>query len=543
MRATPIQAGLGFLSLLVVACAESPESFGGDWAGYVGGSPSWAFLQQDDGGSVAGNVTYPSGALVGSVRGNRLTFTLTTGDIYCTGVFRGSATIRQLPDRKRMSFEASGADSCIGATTYSGQLDLLLCMQPTAMCGPDWTGADPRCVDVSSDFYNCGGCGRVCDGSQACFAGQCFPLACTGPVPLEDPTSVPAGQDRLTMVLADVDGDGVLDAVTSGRTGVGVLRGDGAGSFLPPIVTSLDGAVASAAGDLDGDGRLDLVVYATWVNQVTWTWESALHVLLGRGDGTFLASVVLPLGQDSLDPVLYRPVALADLDGDGALDIASRVGPGSLLHVRLGEGTGGFGPPLEVPLSGQPTGIVAADLDADGDVDLAVVASSPTWARTLDVLHGNGDGTFTVVPGIDALGGAGDLTVADVDGDGAQDVVVARNWAYESASVLYGNGDGTLAPAVSVAGPGGEGVAVGDLDGDGREDIVGGSSELALLLGLGDRAFQDAHPYPIAGGGNVVTLATADLDGDGRIDIAASIFSWSGTSSPVMVFRACAPPP
>jgi hypothetical protein len=297
-----------------------------------------------------------------------------------------------------------------------------------------------------------------------------------------------------SVAVGDLNGDGVPDLVvanscqyggeqcgyfTAGQ--VSVLLGNGDGTFQPAVTYSSGGDDANsvAVGDLNGDGYPDLVV----VNFDS----SSIGVLLGNGDGTFQAPVTYPQG--STYPV---SVAIGDLNGDGKLDVVASTyfqigGQDGGVIVLLGNGDGTLQAAVSYSSGGYyPGGVALGDLNGDGHLDVAVANSyGSTGHGAVGVLLGNGDGTFQA-PFSYSWGGqqANAVTIGDVNGDGHTDLVVAvacvkdhYGYCYGAGvvSILLGNGDGTFqTPAVDypsggfVAGS----VAVADLNGDGRPDIV-----------------------------------------------------------------------
>ena len=317
-----------------------------------------------------------------------------------------------------------------------------------------------------------------------------------------------------------------------------------ASGVFQPTPTYLSGglnAYSSAVGDVNRDGIADVLV----VNQCASNsnCNSSVGVLLGNGDGTFQAAV--SYGSGGADPV---SIALADINGDGHLDIlvanqcssANNCISGSV-SVLLGNGDGTFQAADSYDTSGNSTySIAVSDVNGDGKPDVVVAnVCTPNNCNSgsVSVLMGNGDGTFlTAVPYNSGGAEAFSVAVADVNGDGHPDLVVANNCtssnscANGNVAVLLGNGDGTFQSA-SAYGSGGNSarsVAVGDLNGDGKPDLVVAnqcgnsnncwSGSVGVLLGNGDGTFQSVATYA-SGGQTVVSVVTADVSGDGKLDV------------------------
>jgi len=272
--------------------------------------------------------------------------------------------------------------------------------------------------------------------------------------------------------------------------------------FLPVFTyySGGDTAYSVAVADVNGDGKLDLAVADYGSDTVA--------VLLGNGDGTFRPAVSYASGGTAL------AVAIADLNDDGKPDLVAA--NYSTVAVLLGNGDGTFLPAVAYSSGTQsPYNVVIADVNRDGKPDVVVGGIS---SGVVGVLLGKGDGTFRPVVTYDSGGGApATVAVADVNLDGNPDIVAAN------VGVLLGNGDGSFQPALTYDSGGTEpmGVAVADLNGDGKPDLVVTnyqSADVGVLLGNGDGTLQPAATYG-SGGDGPHSVAVADLNGDGKPDL------------------------
>ncbi|MGA2590178.1 MAG: Ig-like domain repeat protein [Bryobacteraceae bacterium] len=323
---------------------------------------------------------------------------------------------------------------------------------------------------------------------------------------------------------------------TEGRGSLAVLLGNGDGTFQTPVAHAGEtfGPVSLAVGDFNGDGKLDLALACGGAGDAGCE-RGAVRVLLGNGDGSFQASHMYAAGAGS-----NYSLAAGDFDGDGKLDlvVAYQTGENSAVAVLVGNGDGSFQAPVSYS-TGAPCAVFVAvgDFNNDGAPDLAVV--NGCVSDTVSVLLGNGDGTLQTAV-IYPSGGAfaASLAVGDFNGDGAADLAVVNNCAnYDnlvcassgSVGVLLGNGDGTFNAPVSYASGASQAnfVTVGDFNGDGHSDLAvgfnaanGSDRVVSLLLGNGDGTFQAPARY--GPGGPATMIATGDFNRDGQPDVVFS---------------------
>jgi hypothetical protein len=213
-------------------------------------------------------------------------------------------------------------------------------------------------------------------------------------------------------------------------------------------------------------------------------------------------------------------VAIGDFNGDGKLDVATETGGNffTVLQVFLGNGDGTFQPATSFSTNFRPLSLATGDVNGDGKLDLVAGtgAGAPTLAD-VEVFLGNGNGTFQThiitAPGSFVQS----LAIGDLTGDGKPDLVVP-------GAVLPGNGNGTFQPGVGFAtGTGPAAVAIGDLNGDGKLDVVTsnvGSNDVSVVLGNGNGTFQPMAAFAVGAFPDFVAIG--DLNGDGKPDIVTA---------------------
>ncbi|MGL6073356.1 MAG: FG-GAP-like repeat-containing protein [Fimbriiglobus sp.] len=230
-----------------------------------------------------------------------------------------------------------------------------------------------------------------------------------------------AGVTPVALELGDINKDGKLDIVTANRgsKSVTLLRNDG-GSFTTTHYAIEKRPEFLALGDLNGDGFLEAIA----------SGEQTLFVLPGSAIG-FGPAFTLPLGFRA------NGLTLADVTGDGKLDVLLSDGVGRRLFVLPGQGNGTFAPATTQALNAAPATMGAVDLNADGKLD--VVVTFPAVGK-VGVLFGRGRGRFTTPQLINVGQSPDSLTIQDVDGDGKPDVLVT-NSADDTLSVIYNRYD------------------------------------------------------------------------------------------------------
>jgi hypothetical protein len=323
------------------------------------------------------------------------------------------------------------------------------------------------------------------------------------------------------VAAADLDGDGDADLAVAnhGSDNVTILKNSGRGKFIqransPEAAGS--GPEAVAAADLDGDGDADLAVANDDSNDVT--------ILKNHGHARFTEAATSPVAAGS------HPfsVAAADLDGDADADLAVADFGSDDVTILKNNGRGEFTEGASIPevLSAGPEALTAVDLDGDGDRDLAVANYS---SNDVTILKNDGGADFSQpASSPEAVGEFPyDLAAADLDGDGDADLAVA-NYFGDDVTILKNDGAADFSqPASSpeLVGSGPDAVVAADFDGDNKPDLAvadNHSNNVTILKNNGHARFTAPETSPERVGSHPGSVATADLDGDGDADLAVA---------------------
>jgi hypothetical protein len=323
------------------------------------------------------------------------------------------------------------------------------------------------------------------------------------------------GTQPVAIVVADLDGDLLPDLLTANR-GAGnlsALYNEGGGVFGAQVLIPLSAGSlpnAVATADLNGDGALDLAV--TFGTPGIGT----LAILLASGAG-YTAPALIPVGEGP------RAVLAAELTGDAALDLVTTNRNAGSLTLLAGVGDGTFTAGVALPAGDAPRMTALADLDGDLAQDL--VTTNP-GDGSVTTLLGDGAGGFVAGDTLELPALPSRFTLVDLNDDDAPDIATtlydtaAPNPALGQVAVLLGDGAGSFGE-LRVWGTGAlaEDVIAADMNADGKLDLVTantGIREVSVILGKGTGDFQTDERLP--GGEGARIAAIADLNGDTRPD-------------------------
>src|SRR3974390_668306 len=262
------------------------------------------------------------------------------------------------------------------------------------------------------------------------------------------PPLVLTGSYPTDLNTGDFNGDGIPDLAYTDGSGMHILLGNGDGTFQHGEDIALPawaGGTITVA-DVNKDGKTDLLFSGLYFPSGGQNPEPEIVVFLGNGNGTFGSPVVSTLTLNlSLFP-LISSLGVADFNGDGAVDLIAPDAQNSQIYVLLGNNTGAFTLENAFHINAYPGKVWTGDFNGDGHQDFLVYGGI---ASNVTVYLGKGDGTFQtgVVYGGGSSSGFTGVVLADMDGDGHPDMVVGTQT--NTIEILHGNADGTFATTSS----------------------------------------------------------------------------------------------
>jgi hypothetical protein len=412
-------------------------------------------------------------------------------------------------------FAGSGApDASLGGASFGGVAGT----DAAAQAGAAGSGGTAGIGGVASEAGAGNASGAGGGGSAGAPSEECIPPAqqpdATSKLDFDVVAHYATGSSYvgIPFELADIDGDGLLDAVmalqSSGR--IALLRGTPQGTFEARTEFVIAGVSLVNVYDVNADGDLDLVAYRS--NQVVASF--------GNGDGTFQDPVVL------IDGGVYGQFQFYDVMGDSHVDLIAARGNTSDIGIFTGDGSGAFTFAAALKPLAIPTRYAVADVNGDGKLDISAVVH---WG-TNDILQialadgAGGFGTFSSHTLSTLLGATPgrilELLPGNLNGDVYQDLLLVDE---RGVNLLLGSGSGAPTLTERLGKSQVSGAALGDLDGDGALDIAFMSSDqaaLTLLFGAGDGTFQASAEYTVGQSGSAVRMG--DVDADGQLDVVVS---------------------
>jgi hypothetical protein len=330
------------------------------------------------------------------------------------------------------------------------------------------------------------------------------------------------GYSPYSIATGDFNNDSRLDiaVINYDKNYVDILLTYRDYSFLPQTTyttTNINSNPESiAVADFNNDSRLDIVVANYWTENI--------GIFIGYGNGTFKTQTTYSTGENSGPD----SVAVGDFDSDHRLDIAVVNFLSSSITIFLGYGNGTFSiqTPYSTGSNSQPYSVIVDDFNKDGQLDIAV---ANYWTNNVGIFIGYGNGSFSTQVNYSTGSDSGPYSVAsgDLNNDGWADITVI-NYRSNNVGIFlnFGNGIFTIQKTYSTgSGSRPYGIAVGDLNGDGRLDIVVSNTlanNIGVFLGYGTGNLSSQMTFSTGNGSFPLSIAIADFNNDSQVDIVVT---------------------
>lgn len=343
----------------------------------------------------------------------------------------------------------------------------------------------------------------------------CAPLMSAQSIAFQSPITlqVPSGDTTATpvgVVIADVNGDGILDIVSlnRGSSSVSVFLGRSDGTYAGAISTLLAaGPQAFVTGDFNRDGKADLAI--------SFVSSPGIQIMLSHGDGTY------DTGPMAVTSGSSYALAVGDFNADGLTDVAGVDPINNRLVVVLGQLDGSFSFPKTYATAAGPSSVQATDVDLDGNVDIVVANQT---AGSASLFKNDGKANFAEVTAFRQsvnTPGASSLVNVDVNNDGFDDLMIVDSGNF---ALLLNRPDApgnfNAQSNFAIQGTVNGSVVTTDIDGDGIPDFLVPTSNNRIQIYLG--ATLSAPPSTLSTDTGPQAIAIADLNSDGKMDIVVA---------------------
>jgi hypothetical protein len=333
--------------------------------------------------------------------------------------------------------------------------------------------------------------------------------------------STPISSNPYSVAVGDFNDDGQLDITVASfwSNYIGIFLGDGNGTFSSQSTYNTDAwsaPISIAVGDFNNDSRLDIVVANSGTNNI--------GVFLGYGNGTFSSQTTFSTGNNSQP----YAVAVGDFNNDNQLDITVANYGTSNIGIFLGYGNGTFVSQVtySTGYGSYPYSIAVSDFNNDSRLDIVV---ANYWPDNIGIFLGYGNGTFSNQTPYSTRKGSGptDVVVGDLNNDGRLDIVVTLYYSF-GIIVFLGYGNGTFSRQLiystgSRSRP--YACALGDVNNDNRLDVAvtdNSNGNVVVLMGDGDGRFSNKRNYSTGSDSGPISVAFGDFNNDRILDIVVA---------------------